>query len=411
MYEEFYGFKEKPFNIVPDPGFLYLSAKHRTALTYLEYGLMDKIGFVVVTGEIGTGKTTLIKKLLKQITGDIEVAVVFNTNVSSEQLLELILDEFELEVPPRGKPGYLDTLNKFLISQYGQGKRTLLIVDEAQNLSQESLEEIRMLSNLQTDKEPLLQILLVGQPGLRTRLHHPSLAQLNQRIAVSYHLGPLNMDETRAYIPHRVKVAGADNEQLFTPQALERIFHHSGGIPRTINLLCDAALVYGYADQLTTIDESIIEHVVSDKEELGLSSQSSVGNDIHLPTEDSQGNGNLLRRMESLEQRVSYLSALVERQTEEHDRREDSYKDTLVHKLESLLAQERKRTDNLLVQYNLLRSRLSSMKHNSQEEKEEPVKQDPRALTKQADGENPADNPDLGRSQGLWNSLRKIFSL
>ena len=378
MYEEFYGFSEKPFNIVPDPGFLYLSDKHRTALTYLEYGLMDRIGFVVVTGEIGTGKTTLINRLLKQIGEDVEVAVVFNTNVSSEELLGLILDEFELELPPRGKPGYLDTLNQFLIKQYAQGKTALLIVDEAQNLSQEALEEIRMLLNLQTDKEPLLQILLVGQPGLRSKLHHPALAQLNQRIAVSYHLAPLSPEETKGYIPHRLKVAGATNEQLFTPKALERIFHYSGGIPRTINLLCDAALVYGYADQLTTIDESIIEHVVSDKQELGLSAPLPVGGNLQLADEGYSDNGRLLRRLETLEDRVNYLAVLVERQIQEHERREENYKDTLVRNMAAMLAEERKRADDLLVQYNLLRSKFSAMKRNSQDAKANPVKQDPR---------------------------------
>ncbi len=369
MYKEFYGFQEKPFHIVPDPGFLYLTDKHRTALTYLEYGLTDRIGFVVLTGEIGTGKTTLIKQLLKQISTDVEVAVVFNTNVSSEQLLELILYEFELEVPVRGKAGCLDTLNQFLIEKYALGKRTLLIVDEAQNLSMNALEEIRMLSNLQSRKDPLIQILLVGQPGLRTRLQHPLLAQLSQRIAVSYHLAPLSMKETKAYIAHRLRVAGSDNDKLFTQQAVEQLFHHSGGIPRIINLLCDAALVYGYADHLTTIDKSIIEHVVSDKQELGLSAPSSVGDQIELPDDGYQGNGRLLKRLESLEKRVNYLTASTKRQIEEHERRAEGYKDTLVHRLERMLSQERKRADKLLVYCNLLRNKLNLTTINSEKKK------------------------------------------
>ena len=369
MYKEFYGFQEKPFHIVPDPGFLYLTDKHRTALTYLEYGLTDRIGFVVLTGEIGTGKTTLIKQLLKQISTDVEVAVVFNTNVSSQQLLELILYEFELEVPARGKAGCLDTLNQFLIEKYALGKRTLLIVDEAQNLSMNALEEIRMLSNLQSRKDPLIQILLVGQPGLRTRLQHPLLTQLSQRIAVSYHLASLSMKETKAYIAHRLRVAGSDNDKLFTQQAVEQLFHHSGGIPRIINLLCDAALVYGYADHSTTIDKSIIEHVVSDKQELGLSAPSSVGDQIELPDDGYQGNGRLLKRLESLEKRVNYLTASTKRQIEEHERRAEGYKDTLVHRLERLLSQERKRADKLLVYCNLLRNKLNLTTINSEEKK------------------------------------------
>ena len=370
MYTEFYGLLEKPFNIIPDPSFLYLSRKHRTALTYLEYGLTDRIGFVVLTGEIGTGKTTLIKQLLKQISTDVEVAVVFNTNVSSEQLLELILYKFELEVPVRGKAGCLDTLNQFLIEKYALGKRTLLIVDEAQNLSMKALEEIRMLSNLQSRKDPLIQILLVGQPGLRTRLQHPLLAQLSQRIAVSYHLAPLSMKETKAYIAHRLRVAGSDNDKLFTQQAVEQLFHHSGGIPRIINLLCDAALVYGYVDHLLTINKSIIEQVVSDKQELDLSAPSSVGDQIELPDDGYQGNGRLLKRLESLEKRVNYLTASTKRQIEEHERRAEGYKDTLVHRLEKMLSQERKRADKLLVYCNLLRNKLNLTTINSEKKKE-----------------------------------------
>jgi general secretion pathway protein A len=411
MYEEFYSFSEKPFNIVPDPDFLYLSAKHRTALTYLEYGVMDRVGFVVLTGEIGTGKTTLIKQLLKQVPGDVNVAVVFNTNVSSEQLLELIIDEFELELPPRGKAGYLDTLNQFLITQYGQRKRSLLIVDEAQNLSQEALEEIRMLSNLQSDKESLLQIVLVGQPPLRTRLHHPSLAQLRQRISVSYHLAPLTKEETTGYIGHRLQVAGASDGKPFSAQAVERIFYHSGGIPRTINILCDAALVYGYADQLTTIDESIIEQVVSHKQVFDLSVPSSAGDGMQLPAEGCEGNGDLLHRLEGLEQRVNHVSVLVERQAQEGESRADSYKDTLVRRLEKLLTEERRRSDRLLVKYNLLRNRLNLTEMNSQEKKVEPSKKKGPAAIGETEPASPQDKPRSGWSQRFGNSLRKIFSL
>lgn len=362
MYTEFYGFREKPFNIVPDPAFLYLSAKHRTALTYLEYGLMDGIGFMLLTGEIGTGKTTLIKRLLTEFGNGLEVAVIFNTNVSSEELLELILEELELELPARGKASYLETLNQFLVEKYAEGRRVLLIVDEAQNLSREALEEIRMLTNLHTDKEVLLQILLVGQPSLRTMLQAPSLTQLSQRIAVSYHLASLSLKETTEYIAHRLKVAGAKNEQLFALEAIEQIFRHAGGIPRTINILCDAALVYGYADELTTIDGQVIEHVVRDKQELGLFAPPPLDKDVEAQREDSQGNGNLLYRLESLEQQVNHLSAMLDWQIKEHEHRSESYKDTLIDKLQAMLTAERKRADRLLVYYNLLKERLNPKK-------------------------------------------------
>jgi general secretion pathway protein A len=174
MYKEFYGFREKPFGLAADPGYLYLSSKHRLALSYLEYALLDGAGFALLTGEIGSGKTTIIKQLLLQIGRDIATAVVFNTNVSPEQLLETILQEFDLERPQGGKTQYWEVLNQFLLDRYSRGHRAVLIVDEAQNLSVEALEEIRMISNLQTDKESLLQVILVGQPALRARL--PSYA-------------------------------------------------------------------------------------------------------------------------------------------------------------------------------------------------------------------------------------------
>ncbi|MBE9581532.1 MAG: AAA family ATPase [Proteobacteria bacterium] len=362
MYTKFYGFREKPFNIISDPGFLYMSAKHRMALTYLEYGFVDGIGFILLTGEIGTGKTTLIKQFLKQIGTDIEVAVIFNTNVTADQLLEMILEEFELEVPARGKGRYLDVLNQFLINKHGLGRRVVLIVDESQNLSHEALEEIRMLSNLQTDKALLLQILLVGQPALRTRLQHPSLAQLSQRIAVSYHLEPLNLEETKSYIAHRLKVAGAKNQELFKPEAVKLIFQYSGGTPRTINILCDAALVYGYADEAAAIEGEVIEHVVRDRQEIGFLTAAKSGEEVQVRSEESGGmedRTGWVNRLESIEQQVFHLSSKVDWHIKEQEQRAESFKDTLVQRLETMLAEERKRTDRLLIQYNLLRDRLN----------------------------------------------------
>jgi general secretion pathway protein A len=362
MFKEFFGFKEKPFSIIPDPAFLYLSEKHRVALSYLEYALADGVGFILLTGEIGAGKTTLIRQLLTQLEADMDVAVIFNTNVSADELLALILNEFEVKPQGQGKANYLDTLNEFLISKHGAGRRVLLIVDEAQNLSQEALEEIRMLSNLQTDKAPLLQILTVGQPGFRSRLQHPSLAQLSQRIVVSYHLAPLSLEETRGYISHRLKMAGGKNDQLFTPKAVDRIFHYSGGIPRNINVLCDAALVYGYADELTTLDAPVIEHVVQDKQELGLFVPSRVAEGIQGQAQDARANGNLLQRLDGLEQRVNQLSAMLQYQIEANERRAESYQDTLVRKLGAMVDEERKRSEGLLAKYNVLKMKLNMMK-------------------------------------------------
>jgi general secretion pathway protein A len=371
MYTAFYGLKEKPFNLVADPGCFFMSAKHKTALTYLEYGLADGIGFILLTGEVGAGKTTIIKRFLKQVDSDVEVAVIFNTNVTAEQLLELILEELELRVPKRGKGACLDVLNQFLIAQYGLGRRVVLIVDEAQNLSQEALEEIRMLSNLQTEKASLLQIILVGQPGLRTRLQHPALTQLSQRIAVSYHLAPFNLEETTDYVCHRLKAAGSVNGDLFEPEAVAQVFQYSGGIPRAINILCDAALVYGFADELTKIDGHVIEQVVKDRQETGLPTTYQSGGNVQWQGEngaDYSLNGRLLKRIEDLEQRMGQLADLVDGQITQQDAHVESYKDALIQRLENMVAQERKRADKLLVYYNVLRDRLKSRRKKKSKE-------------------------------------------
>jgi len=360
MYRDFYGFSVKPFNLVADPGFLYMSSKHRLALTYLEYGLMDGIGFVLLTGEIGAGKTTLIRKLLSQLPEDIEVAVVFNTNVSAEQLVELILQEFELKARGRRKAAHLDILNQFLINKYGEGQRVVLIVDEAQNLSLEALEEIRMLSNLQTDQEPLLQILLVGQPSLRMKMQNPSLAQLNQRVAVSYHLKSLDLQETKEYIFYRLRKAGGEKSQIFQAKAIESIFRYSQGIPRAINTICDAALVYGYADELRVIDGKVIEQVVKDKEEVGLGPTCWVTEENKASGETFQDNGHLSRRLQNLEEKVVKLSSLIDWKIQNEDQRAESDKDKLIKSLERILTEERNRNEKLVGMYHEMRFRLRS---------------------------------------------------
>ncbi|UCF94526.1 MAG: AAA family ATPase, partial [Desulfobacterales bacterium] len=247
MYQKFYGLRDKPFQIVPNPTYLYKSLHHENALTYLEYGLSENVGFILLTGEIGSGKTTLIQYILNKLGGDTVAAVIFNTNVSADQLLGLILTEFELAFKEGDKAGTLDTLNQFLIQKYAEKKQVLLIIDEAQNLSAEALEEVRMLSNLQSEDQALLQIMLVGQPELIAKLRKPSLMQFTQRIAVSYHLASLTREETGNYIAFRLEKAGG-RADLFSPEAVDLIHRLAGGIPRSINLLCQAALVYGFAD-------------------------------------------------------------------------------------------------------------------------------------------------------------------
>lgn len=264
MYTTHYGLTAKPFSIVPNPNILYLSKNHENALTYLEYGLSEKVGFILLTGEIGIGKTTLIRHMLNQMSSQMDVAVIFNTNFSSDQLFRRILSEFELPCDIANKELHLETLYHFLIAQYARGRHTLLIIDEAQNLSDDVLEDIRMLFNLQTDNHILLQIILVGQPDLKRRLSSPNLRQLAQRIVVNYHLSPLNDEQTYQYIAYRLQAAGGTTD-LFSPEALQLIYKKSEGIPRTINLLCDAGLVYGYAENKMLVDRQIIENVLADR--------------------------------------------------------------------------------------------------------------------------------------------------
>jgi len=270
MYEAFYGFREKPFSIIPDPGFLYFSPKHRMAFDLLEYGLMNQAGFNVITGEIGTGKTTLIRHLLGQMGPDVTVGLISNTHQSFGELLQWILFAFNLEYRGKEKVEMFHTFLDFLVQQYGQGKRAVLIVDEAQNMSAETLEELRMLSNVNADKDQVLQVILVGQAGLRDTLRRPDLEQFAQRIAVDYHLEALNQDETRTYIRHRINIAGVDNPGLFDDAACDAVYQHSQGVPRLINLLCDTALVYGFAEQKTKVDAQIVNDVAADKQKGGI---------------------------------------------------------------------------------------------------------------------------------------------
>ncbi|MBT8126857.1 MAG: AAA family ATPase [Gammaproteobacteria bacterium] len=266
MYESFYGLNAKPFSMLPDPDFLYQSKKHRLALTMLEYAMINNAGFCVITGEIGAGKTTLLRKLLTTLENDLTVGMITNTHQSFGELLDWVLSAFGIHEPGLGKVQLHQRFVDFLLAQYAKNKSTLLIVDEAQNMPAATLEELRMLSNINSEKDLVLQIILAGQPDLKDTLRKPELTQFAQRIAVDFHLTALDPGETAHYIQHRLVTAGA-TEDIFTPGACRLIAEYSGGVPRLINLLSDTALVYGFADQRQVIDVDLIEEVVSERME------------------------------------------------------------------------------------------------------------------------------------------------
>ena len=269
MYESFYGLKEKPFNITPDPDYLYMSQIHDDAYMHLQYALNENKGFVVITGEIGSGKTTLINFLLKNIRQDIHVGLINHASVGPTEFIGMVCQELELDTEGMGKGEMVHAVYQFLLRQFRQRKRVALIVDEAQNLPLETIEEIRMLSNLDTEKYHLLQMILVGQPELRAKLQRDELKQFAQRVTVHSHLRALDREEVGQYIQHRLKVAAAKNVGIFDKDAIDAIFRHSRGIPRRINVLCDWALLYGYADDINVIDGKVIEEVVREKKAAG----------------------------------------------------------------------------------------------------------------------------------------------
>ncbi len=263
-HEQFYGFRERPFFLLPDPGFLYMSEKHRTALDLLELSVINQSGFCVISGDIGVGKTTLVRELLNRLDDNIRVGMVTNTRPSFDELLQLIMGSFGLEYGADDKSELHKRFIDFTIGQYAERKHTLLIIDEAQHLSVPALEELRMLSNINADKDLLLQVILVGQKELHDKLTRPELAQFAQRIAIDYHLTGLDEQETGAYIRYRVSHAGGSPD-LFSGDACSTVFHLSEGIPRLINRICGLSLVYGYAEQSHVITPELVTAVARDQ--------------------------------------------------------------------------------------------------------------------------------------------------
>jgi len=266
MYEKFFGLKTKPFELVPNPDFLFLSRSHKKTITYLDYGIKERAGFILLTGEVGSGKTTIVRDLIKRMNGNVTLSKIFNTKVSSEQLISMINEDFGLSVTGKDKTTLIRELNDFLIESYANKCQPILIIDEAQNLSAELLEEVRMLSNLETERFKLLQIILVGQPELWKTLAQPGLRQLRQRISINCQIVPLTRKETEEYILYRLEIAGNREAIKFSNEAFDAIYNFSRGIPRLVNILCDFLMLSAFSEKATVIKTDLVNEVVCDLE-------------------------------------------------------------------------------------------------------------------------------------------------
>jgi general secretion pathway protein A len=270
MYENFYGLKEKPFEITPDPKYLYISESHKEALAHLTYAVREKKGFTVVTGEVGTGKTTLVQTLLSKLDGNTKTAYLFNPILGSTDFLHYICHDLGLKSQKGSKGQYLSQLHNFLMACYSRNENVVLIIDEAHKLDPKLLEEVRLLTNLETSKSKLLQVILMGQPELNEILEDPQFRQLKQRVSLRYHLQPLNKEDTKKYIKKRLRIAGTFDLNLFTQKALNKIYKYSKGTPRLINILCDNALLMGYATDQKVIGSKIIQEVIKNLDGINL---------------------------------------------------------------------------------------------------------------------------------------------
>ncbi len=310
MYKEFFGLRANPFNVNPDPRYLFLTRHTEEALACLTYGIQSRKGFVLLTGEVGTGKTTLINKLLEWLRlQQVATAFIFNSRLNVPQFLDYMMADFGIPTESKLKSQILLRLYNWLLDRYRAGETAVLIIDEAQNLSDEVLEEIRMLTNLETFTEKLLQIVLVGQPELEQKLKQPQLRQLRQRLTLRAKTHPLTLEETKAYVQQRLRIAGSNGQQIFEPEALTAIHRYASGIPRVINLLCEHCLVSSFVDQQKLIGSAVVDAVARDFD---------LGDNIALgvqtpPPPASNGNGNKLDLVDALRS----LATLADRLREE----------------------------------------------------------------------------------------------
>ena len=312
MYREFYGLKANPFNVNPDPRYLFLTRHTEEALACLTYGIQSRKGFVLLTGEVGTGKTTLINKLLDWLRlQHLATAFVFNSRLNVTQFLDYMMADFGIACDSQAKSQVLLRLYNWLLDRYRAGETAVLIVDEGQNLSEEVLEEVRMLTNLETFTEKLLQIVLVGQPELEQKLKLPQLRQLRQRITLRAKTHPLTLDETQAYVQQRLRIAGSNGQQIFAPESLISVHRYSGGIPRVINLLCEHCLVSAFVDQQPIIEPAVVDAVARD---FDLSDSTSSGA-MRAPA-PSSSNGNKFDLVDALRSLATLADRLRQEEKE-----------------------------------------------------------------------------------------------
>ena len=314
MYEEFFGLKVKPFELVPNPEFFYLSRSHKKALNFLEYGLYERAGFILLTGEVGSGKTSILRNIIRDMSSDVVLSMLFNTKVSNKQVLSMINEDFGLNVTGKDKITLLRNLNDFLVGIHSEQRRAVVIIDEAQNLSISALEEIRMLSNLEAADSKLLQIILVGQPELEKTIAREELRQLRQRISVYCRIAPLTLKETEDYVYHRLQKAGNRNALTWGEGSFEVLFRFSKGIPRVVNVFCDFVFLAAYVENRTELDAEFVEDVIWDVSWDKHISENVEEQAASTPTTASRQK--LLDRLSAYEERIAALEAMQEQQKE-----------------------------------------------------------------------------------------------